>query len=393
MKYICRKPLLPSVLLVLMIFSLCFMTLFRQSILDNLLTVDKMYNSIQLTFQVLSGANTDNVLQLKDQTVTSIQAVEGVADCFYYLECPFSMRAPIQVANYSTVYGTNDLNFFSKERDIEITYGDGWDKDSVLIVEQSGVIPCILEVNMAAVMGLKTGDTFVVAPNANEDVDPQSAPSLNMVVAGTFTNNAGLLDYYSVIVSSDTFTGSPGFLYNDSMRESYYYYRTFHFQTNPAYNYDFQTIKDEVTSILNKDGDFILYSNVRILEKAVRPIEQKIRIQQMLVTPLSILLCISVAVMAMLLCSGFSTEILLRLCLGEKRWTVWLRMMSSLILLMVTEGVIALLIVRFVCGTQLILWAMQYLLLNVGLCIIAMAIQLAVFCNKNLVAFYQSKEE
>ena len=68
-------------------------------------------------------------------------------------------------------------------------------------------------------------------------------------------------------------------------------------------------------------------------------------------------------------------------------------MMSSLILLMVTEGVIALLIVRFVCGTQLILWAMQYLLLNVGLCIIAMAIQLVVFCNKNLVAFYQSKEE
>lgn len=213
------------------------------------------------------------------------------------------------------------------------------------------------------------------------------------MVAGTFADGAGLVDLYSIIVSAETFPGNPGFLYSGTMLESFYYYRTFHFQTDPSYNRDFQTIKDEVSSILKKDGDFILYSNVRILEQAVRPIEQKIRIQQMLVTPLRILLCVAAAVMAVFLCVGFSGEVFLRLLWGEKRWWVWLSMTLSLVLLLAAEGSAALLIVWLVSGVQWIGWAAQYMLSVVVLCIIAVAIQQTFFCSKNLVAFYQSKED
>ena len=116
MKFFIRKPLLPCVLLVLLAFSVCFMTLFQQSILDNQLAVDEMYNSVQLTFQVLPGVGSDGVLKLRNKTVTALQAVEGVTDCFYYLQCPYSLREPVQLANYSTVYGTNDLAFLRRNK-------------------------------------------------------------------------------------------------------------------------------------------------------------------------------------------------------------------------------------------------------------------------------------
>lgn len=392
MKHIIRKPLLPCVLLILLVFSVCFMTLFQQSILDNQAVVEEMYDSVQLTFQVLPGTSANGELKLRNKTVIKLLALEGITDHLFYLECPYSLRSPIQLANYSTVYGTNDLSFFAQERGVNITFGEGWNEASVMAFNENDGIPCILEINLAGFLGVNPGDTFVIAPNADEETDPESAPSLTMVVAGTFEDAAGLVDLYSIIVSAESFSSNPGFLYSGSMLESFYYYRTFHFLTDPSYNREFQTIKDEADSILSKDGDFILYSNVRILEQAVRPIEQKIRIQQMLVTPLGILLCIATAVMAALLCAGFSGEVFLRLLWGEKRWLVWLRMIGSVLLLMAAEGVFALLIVGLICGAQWINWAVQYMMLIIGLCFAAVAIQQTVFCTKNLVAFYQSKE-
>ena len=61
MKHILRKPLLPCVLLVLLVFSVCFMTLFQQSILDNQAAVEDMYDNVQLTFQVLPGTASSGV--------------------------------------------------------------------------------------------------------------------------------------------------------------------------------------------------------------------------------------------------------------------------------------------------------------------------------------------
>lgn len=172
-----------------------------------------------------------------------------------------------------------------------------------------------------------------------------------------------------------------------------YYYRSFHFQVEPSYNRDFQRIREEANAVLKAAGNFNLYGNARILEQAVRPIEQKIHIQQMLVTPLSVLLCVSTAVVALFLCAGFSGEVFLRLLWGEKRPVVWLSMVGGLILLIAAEGVIALLIVLLLCGTQWLVWAAGYLLLTVGLCVIVAAVQQAVFCGKNLVAFYQARED
>lgn len=392
MKHILRKPLLPCVLLILLVFSVCFMTLFQQNILDNQAAMEAMYDSVQLKFQVLPGTSSNGELKLRNKTVTKLLALEGVTDHLYYLECPYSLRSPIQLANYSTVYGTNDLSFFSEERGVKITLGEGWSEDSVLRPIDSTGIPCILEINLAGVLGVNPGDTFVIAPNAAEESDPESAPSLEMVVAGTFEDEAGLVDLYSIIVSAESFSSNPGFMYSGPMMESFYYYRTFHFLTDPSYNRNFQAIKDEVNAVLEKDGDYILYSNVRILEQAVRPIEQKIRIQQMLVTPLSILLCIATAVMAVFLCAGFSGEVFLRLLWGEKRWLVWLSMIGSVLLLMVAEGMIALGIVWLVCGAQWINWAAQYMMMIVVLCFVAIAIQQTIFCTKNMVTFYQSKE-
>ena len=392
MKHILRKPLFPFVSLGLLVFSICFMTLFQQSILDNQAAVDDMYNNVRLTFQVLPGASANGELKLRNKTVTKLQEIEAITDYFYYIECPYSLRYPIQLANYANIYGTNDLSFFAEERGIKITLGSGWTEDAIIRPGEGSSIPCVLEINLASVLGVDIGDTFVIAPNADEEVDPETAPSMEMVVAGTFEDEEGFVDLYSIITSDASFWSSPGFLYNGRMMEAFCYYRTFHFLTDSVYNRDFQLIKDEINTVLEKDGDFILYSNVRILEQAVRPIEQKIRIQQMLVAPLSILLCIAAAVMSMLLCAGFSNEVFLRLLWGEKRIIVWLKMTGSMILMMVIEGFAALGLVWLICGNNWINWAVRYLIFIAAACLVAISIQQTVFCTKNMVVFYQSKE-
>lgn len=392
MKHILRKPLLPCVLLILLVFSVCFMTLFQQSIVDNQAAVETMYNSVQLVFQVLPGTSANGVLKLRNSTAEKLLKVEGVNGCAYYMECPYSLRSPEQFANFSVAYGTNDLSFFSKERGVEITFAEGWNEDTVLVPGESAGIPCILDSLLAEALGVKDGDTFVIAPNADEDADPASAPALTMIVAGTFDSRDGLVEPYSILVSDAAFLGRSSFLYSGPMMEEFYYYRTFHFYIDPAYNREFQTIREAVNGILGKDGDFILYSNVRILEQAVRPIEQKVRIQQMLVTPLSILLCIATAVMAVFLCAGFSTEVFLRLLWGENRTLVWLKMIGSVLLLMAAEGLIALIIVWLICGVQWIGWAARYIAVIAAACFAAIAVQQTVFCTKNMVSFYQSRE-
>ena len=392
MRHIFRKPLFPCVLLVLLGFSVCFMTLFQQSILDNQAVVEDMYGNVQLIFQVLPGTSANGELRLRNKTVTKLQKIEGFTDCFYYLECPYSLRDPIKLANYSSVYGTNDLAFFAKERGVKITLGDGWDEEAIVYPMPGENIPCVLETNLADILGVSIGDAFVIAPNADEETDPESAPSMRMVVAGLFENEAGLVDMYSIIVSDLSFIGSSGFLYSSSMIESFYYYRMYNFMTHPKYNRDYRMIKEEIDSVLQTDGDFILYSNVRILEQAVRPLDQKIRIQQMLVIPLSIVLCIAIVIMAVFLCAGFSEDIFLRLLWGEKRSLVWLKIISGVILLMMIEGLAALGLVWGICGANLIDWAAKYIVCIVGLCFISVSIQQTVFCTKNLVAFYQSKE-
>lgn len=392
MKHIYRKPLIPCVLLVLLVFSVCFMTLFQQSILDNQEAIEDMYNTVQLTFQILPGTSANGELKLRNKTVTKLQNVTGVTDCFYYLECPYSLRSPVQLANYSNVYGTNSLSFLAEELGLNVSLGDGWDEEAIIYPEEGESIPCVLEINLAAVLGVTTGDTFVIAPNADEETDPEAAPSMEMIVAGTFEDEAGLVELYSIIVSDLSFLGNPGFLYNSPMMDSFYYYRTYHFMTDPIYNRDFQMLKDEINAVLKKDGDYILYSNVRILEQAVRPLEQKIRIQQMLVTPLSVLLCVATAVMAVFLCAGFSGEVFLRLLWGEKRIFVWLKMIGSVILLMIIEGLISLGLVWLVCGASWIDWAAKYTALIGGACFVSISIQQTIFCTKNMVVFYQSKE-
>ena len=392
MKHIYRKPLIPCVLLVLLVFSVCFMTLFQQSILDNQEAIEDMYNTVQLTFQILPGTSANGELKLRNKTATKLQNVTGVTDCFYYLECPYSLRSPIQLANYSSVYGTNSLSFLAEELGLNVSLGDGWDEEAIIHPEEGESIPCVLEINLAAVLGVTIGDTFVIAPNADEETDPEAAPSMEMIVAGIFEDEAGLVELYSIIVSDLSFLRNPGFLYNSPMMDSFYYYRTYHFMTDPIYNRNFQMLKDEINAVLKKDGDYILYSNVRILEQAVRPLEQKIRIQQMLVTPLSVLLCVATAVLAVFLCAGFSGEVFLRLLWGEKRICVWLKMIGSVILLMIIEGLISLGLVWFVCGASWINWAAKYMALIVGACFVAISIQQTIFCTKNMVVFYQSKE-
>lgn len=173
MKHIFRKPLIPGVLLLLLTFGVCFLTLFQQNILDDQRSVDEMYNSVQLTFEVFPSA--DGLADLRSKTAKKLMEIEGVSRCFYHYECRYSVREPMQMTNLSTLYGVNDITYFAQEQGVQVTYGDGWDEQAVLSLpaKQDDPVPCLLEVNLAAVLGVEPGDTFVAASNPNQDVEPR----------------------------------------------------------------------------------------------------------------------------------------------------------------------------------------------------------------------------
>lgn len=387
MKHIFRKPLLPCLVLAAALFGSCFMTLFRQSMERDQKTVDELYESVSLYAQVLPGG-TAGTLSMRNKTAQALQQTQGVIRTEYWLQCPYSMREPFAAADFATVYGVQGLDFFAEERGVTVSYFDGWEQ-----LCGEGRIPCLMEASLVEWLAIEPGDCLVIAPNQGEAPDSNRAPAFSVQAVGVFTNDQGLVEPFSLIVDAALFTENPGLLYDGNMMGSHYYYRGFRMWTDPAENRAFTALRQTLQQTLDRDGDFILFANDRLLTQAVQPLEQKLRLQQLLVTPLQALFCAAMAAAAVLLANGWSTEIFLRLLLGAGRWKTWCRITGlSWLLLAIAVG-LSLLAAVLLGGMQQLSWAAPQMLGSGLLCAAASAVVHGVQCGKNLVKFYQARED
>jgi len=159
----------------------------------------------------------------------------------------------------------------------------------------------------------------------------------------------------------------------------------------PEYNREFEALQAAIKEIIGED--YILYTNVRTLKQAVRPLEQKVQLQQMLVMPLCALFALAVGVVIFLMARSFETEIFLRRLWGESKAQVFGEMTASVAVhLIISFGVVALGI-YVICGFSWDIWALKYLLVDIGVCLVAAAVSIAMNCGKNLIITYQAREE
>lgn len=392
MKEFVRSPRLPALLLALVVFGVCFMTWFQKSLEDNQAQIDRLYETTQLIFQVLPGEESTTELRMNLHKGSRIEDLPEVTEYMGMIRCAYSLRQPESRPALSTVCGTDNPELFADANSLAITFGAGWDKDGFLTNRERG-IACLMEDELAAELALNTGDTFVIAPTNGWD-DPQWAPSLTMVLAGTFSDPHASLDAKSLIVPEDVFLADPNtphLLCNSNMMYDCFY-RQFCFLIDPAYNREYQRILEDAEEILASSDNFAVHTNARTLKEAVEPLERKLRLQQMLVGPLSILLCLACSVGALLLALSLRGEIFLRRMWGEGRSRVFFRLMLRCLVFLTLCAGLALGLVRVTCGTPWLDWAGTYTATTAVCCLLPVAGTLLGSCGTNMVKFYQSRE-
>lgn len=390
MKHIYRKPLLPALVMTALCFAVCFMTLFSKSIADDTALVDALYRNTRLEFQILPGDQSGSVLQLDTHTGSKIKVVEQIPETCTLMWCDYSVREPELLVGAGEVYGTNNLSFLAEKLDIRIAYGKDYKAEKFIYTSGENT-PCVMDEMLASQLGLSIGDSLTIAPTEDVSRDPEKAPSLGMILVGTYTCAEDRPGDNGLIVPEELFLAKPGLLYNSNMMYRCFY-RDFYFRIDPAYNRSYDQIEKQVEQILDDPEEYTIYSNARSLEQMVRPIERRLAVQQMLVLPLGVLFALACGVLSVLLVMSFHTEVFLRFMWGEPRWKVFGAMVLSTAVVFFITAVFTVGLVRLLAGSAWLFRACSYLGAVMAFCAVCMAVALLRDCSKNLVRFYQSRE-
>ena len=386
MKHILRKPLLPILLVLILLFGSCFMTLFQKGIEDDKQQVENLYQNTKLIYQILPGENATSALRLDTYTGSKILALDLVEESYTRMECLYSLRQPELLPGAGKVFGTNNPGWLATDFGLQIQYLENWNEERFLTDSSLG-IPCIVSTEMA--------DTYrsglVIAGAEVESEDNPKAPDLHLVIAGTYTDPAGKLGQGGLIVPEGIFLAKPGLLFNSNMMFDCFY-RGFAFELNNAYNKQHKQVTEEIEDILGDPGKFTVYSNARILDQAIRPIERRLQIQQMLILPLGILFCIAVNILCILTAISFRTEIFLRFMWGEKRFVVFIKMLLSVIAVELFCGCILTPALLVLAGQEWIAWGLRYFGVCVAASVFCAGVVLLRCCSENLVKLYQTRE-
>lgn len=386
MKHIVRKPLLPILLVLILLFGSCFMTLFQKGIEDDRQQVENLYQNTKLVFQILPGENATTALRLDTYTGSKILALDLVEESYTRMECLYSLRQPEAMPGVGKVYGTNNPGWLATDFGLQINYLENWDNERFLSDSSLG-IGCIVSTEMAEAFSSE----LVIAGADAEGEDNPKAPDLQLIIVGTYTDPAGKLGQGGLIVPEGIFLAKPGLLFNSNMMFDCFY-RGFAFELNSAYNKQHKQVTEEIENILDDPGKFTVYSNARILDQAIRPIERRLQIQQMLILPLGILFCIAVSILGILTAISLRTEIFLRFMWGEKRMKVFFKMLLSVLVIELFCGCILIPALLVLAGKGWIVWGLRYFAVCVGISALCVGVVLLRNCSENLVKLYQTRE-
>lgn len=386
MKHIIRKPLLPILLVLILLFGSCFMTLFQKGIEDDKRQVENLYQNTKLVFQILPGENATSALRLDTYTGSKILALDFVDESYTRMECLYTLRQPEMLPGTGKAFGTNNPGWLATDFGLQIHYLENWNEERFLSDRSLG-IPCIVSDEMAEAYFSE----LVIAGAEAEGEDNPKAPDLHLVIAGTYTDPAGKLGQGGLIVPEDIFLAKPGLLFNSNMMFDCFY-RGFAFELNNAYNKQHKQVTEEIEDILGDSGKFTVYSNARILDQAIRPIERRLQIQQMLILPLGILFCIAVCILCILAAISFRTEIFLRFMWGERRFLVFIKMLLSVIAIEIVCGCMLTPILLILAGQEWIVWGLRYFGVCAAASVFCSGVILLHACSENLVKLYQTRE-
>lgn len=383
MKHFIRKPLLPILILAVMVFAGCFLAFFQDGIQRDRAQVEGLYDNTLLTIELLPGENSTDLLCLPTHKGDFIEALEQVSKTLRVMECDAQLDGSTM-----RIYGTNDHTWFAQHRNLDAELWEDW--DWATFSETNNTIPCIVGSQLCSSLELSLGDTLTIIPVDFTGIPTDTAPEVTMVVTGIFSDPTHAMDS-GMIVPEEIFLFGPRLLHNSNMMYDCFY-RTFVMELDPAYNRDYDATEDAVEGIVYDLKEFELVSNFRTLRRAVGPLERKLAVQEQLVLPLAVLFAMAAMTCTVLLVKSLETEIFLRLMWGEKRISVFGKLIGTVLLWLTVCTVISAATVWLSAGKDWLSWAAGYSGIISTFCAIAAACPMGHSCGRNLVAFYQSKE-
>lgn len=390
MKHMMRKPMLPLLLLAVMVFGTAFLSFFKADIAAGWEQVDRLYSDTQVTVELVPEAGWDEI-QLKthkDIMISGMPEVERtltVMECYYVLRdgTPLTEADPelgLTVVDTDTIRGTNDLEWLTDYWDLEIEWLDGWGLESFRV--ENGKVPCLVRRELYG----SVGGVVAASPTAwYGEINPQ-APTFELVVAGVVSDAVGRIGERDLLVPEESFLGEPKLFYNSDLMYRCYY-RAYAMELDPAYNREYDRVEKELEQKLYDLSAYSFATNAHALENAARPLVQKLQMQELLVTPLCVLLCLAAVVIAVLLGMSFELEVFLRLMWGEKRAKVFVTLSGAVLLWLVIC-----VLVSVGAGFVMPVWAAKFSTVTAGLSMAGCAVPLGIRCGGNLIRSYQSRE-
>lgn len=399
MKHMTRKPLLPLLLLALMVFGTAFLSYFQADIAAGWDQIEHIYSDTQLIVELVPDSGWGN-LQMQTYKDLLIKAMPEVADSLYMMECYYVLRddtplpepeimgEPVE-AETAIIHGISSIDWLSEYWDLSITWHDGWDPDSFHVTDE--VLPCLVTQEFLDLNGLKPGDVIEISPSPWHDLVYANAPRIPATVVGVCDEELGRIEDADLLVPEESFMSGPKLMYNADMMYRCYY-RLYVLRLNQEYNREYDRIEDELEGILYDLSGFSFVSSAGAMENAARPLMQKLQMQELLVLPLSLLLCAATVVVAVLLGMSLDTEVFLRLMWGEKRGAVFARLIGLICLWLVVCGGAACAVSCLTAGAEWAAWAAGYSAVSAALCAAGAGLPLIKCCRSNLVKSYQSRE-
>ena len=387
MKHLYRKPLLPVLLMVMLLFGTCFVTLYQKGMAEDRQRIEDIYNYTHIYIEAFPQSDSEEQLRMVVYRGNAAAELPEIADSMVVQQCYYELREPSGIDVMSAIYGTNHPDEFAKYRDFRISWGDGWNREAFLLCEaRTG---CLMEEDLAERLGLSVGDEFAIAPMARLEQEAKEAPDVTFTLAGVFDRRQSGLEQGALIVPNTIFKGDGGLLYNSVMVNNCFY-QVYRLELDTSYNREIDAVLEKIEKkLIDK---YSLVTNARTMKQAIRPIEQKLLLQEMLEMPMMVVFMIATMVIGLLLALSLKTELFLRFLIGEKRLRVFLKVLGSLLVSLVLFSGVALLGVFCTAGAEWIAQAMKYLIMTVLLTAFVMAVPLAVISAKNLVKLYQQRE-
>ena len=390
MKHMMRKPMLPLLLLAVMVFGTAFLSFFKADIAAGWEQVDRLYSDSQVTVDLVPDAGWAN-LQMKTHKDVMIQGMPEVAQTLTVMECFYVLRDGTPLlrsddgqefvpAETSIIRGTNDIVWLEDYWDLQIEWLDGWDGDRFRVTD--GKVPCLVRREMLDTVG----EIVPISPTPWDGEVHPDAPVFELVVAGIVEDEIGRIEETDILVPEESFLGEPKLFYNSYMMYRCYY-RAYAMRVDPVYNREYDRVEKELEQKLYDLKGYSFATNAHALENAARPLVQKLQMQELLVTPLCVLLCLAAVVIAVLLGMSFELEVFLRLMWGEKRAKVFASL-GGAVLLWLVICVIASVGAGFVMPA----WAAKFSSVTAVLSMAGCAVPLGIRCGGNLIRSYQSRE-